>query len=118
MYTFKINPNTKPRQTRRDKWKQRHCVIQYRAFADDLRYQAKKLSFIVPAELNVVFYAKMPDSWSEKKKAEMSGRPHQQKPDIDNLVKAFLDALCEDDSYVYKVTAEKYWAEQGKIVVI
>jgi len=89
----------------------------YRAFADDLRYQAKKLGFIVPAELKVYFYAKMPDSWSKKKKEGMCGKPHQSKPDIDNLVKAFLDALCEDDSYVWKITATKYWAEKGEIVV-
>ena len=60
----------------------------------------------------------MPASWSEKKKKEMDGKPHQQKPDIDNLEKAFLDALCKDDSYVYAHAGEKYWGREGAITVM
>lgn len=47
----------------------------------------------------------------------MDGTPHQQRPDIDNYAKAFLDALCEDDSYVYDLRAEKYWGRQASITV-
>lgn len=59
----------------------------------------------------------MPNSWSEKKKAQFDGKPHQQKPDWDNLAKAFCDALCADDSYIYDVRAQKYWARTGSIEV-
>jgi Holliday junction resolvase RusA-like endonuclease len=54
-----------------------------------------------------------PASWSEKKKlAAIAGEiPHTSKPDADNLVKAWLDAMnrvvFRDDSAVTKVTAEK-----------
>ena len=44
-------------------------------------------------------------------------RPHRQKPDIDNLIKALLDALYADDSHVWKITAEKRWHYEGKIMV-
>lgn len=59
----------------------------------------------------------MPKSWSAKKRIQMEGQPHQQRPDIDNYIKSFLDALCEDDSYVYAVRAEKYWGRQASISV-
>jgi len=37
---------------------------------------------------------------------------------IDNLCKAFLDALLIEDSYVYSLCAEKYWANEGSIMVL
>jgi len=37
MKEYKITPVPKPRQTRSDKWKQRPCVMRYRAFADEVR---------------------------------------------------------------------------------
>lgn len=57
----------------------------------------------------------MPNSWSAKRKAEFNGKPHQQKPDIDNYLKALMDALCATDEYVYDVHCQKYWAYEGKI---
>lgn len=60
----------------------------------------------------------MPASWSARKKNLYDGKPHQVKPDIDNYLKAFMDALCEDDSYVYDVRATKEWACEGSIILI
>lgn len=60
----------------------------------------------------------MPKSWSNKKRNEMLGKPHQQKPDIDNLIKAVLDCLCKDDSYIWNVTALKQWDINGSITII
>ncbi len=57
----------------------------------------------------------MPNSWSEKVKLNMDGKPHQQRPDVDNYLKSFMDALCIDDSYVYDVHAKKFWAREGSI---
>ena len=47
----------------------------------------------------------------------MNGKPHQQKPDKDNLEKALLDALCEDDSYIYDGRVSKYWSDAGYIEI-
>ena len=46
--------------------------------------------------------------------------PHQSKPDIDNLVKAWMDAaqdvgLMSDDSIVYEVQASKHWGPSPQI---
>lgn len=45
----------------------------------------------------------------------MNNQPHQQKPDIDNLIKGILDALCDDDAFVYEVHASKEWTYSGFI---
>ncbi len=47
---------------------------------------------------------------------------HQQKPDVDNLIKAVLDSaqdsgLILDDDHVYSVTASKYWGHEPKITM-
>lgn len=110
-----IEPVPKPRMTQRDRWAKRPAVVRYHAFCDEIRelYQQE-----VTPQLALRFYITMPQSWSKKKRLEMEGKPHQQRPDIDNLIKAFLDALCEDDSYVYAIRGEKYWSEQGSIEVV
>ena len=110
-----IDPVAKPRQTRSDKWKQRPCVLKYRAFADELRYKCKLAGIKIDSELDIEFNIPMPKSWSKKKKAEMLWKPHQQKPDIDNLVKALLDSLLPEDSHIWKISASKIWDETGSI---
>ena len=102
--------------TQRDKWQQRAPVVRYRQFGDELRL--KLPGYKVPAELYIQFELPMPKSWSKKKRASMLAQPHQQKPDIDNLLKAFLDHLCEDDSYVWKVFGTKVWGEHGSITLL
>lgn len=107
-----IKPVAKPRLTQRDKWAQRPAVMRYRAFCDELRLKH-------PGHLSEVllltFYIEMPKSWPKKKQAAMLGSPHQQKPDVDNLSKAVMDALCEDDSYIYALHAEKLWSTESGI---
>lgn len=110
-----IVPVGKPRQTQSDRWKQRPVVVRYRAFCDELRL--KLPGYRVPEGLVITFYLPMPLSWSNKKRVREDGKPHKQRPDIDNLVKSFLDALCEDDSYVWRVEAQKYWSVSGAIEV-
>jgi len=110
-----VDPVAKPRMTRQDKWKQRPVVVRYRAYCDELRLKVGKY---VPGDtVSVVFIVPMPKSWSNKKKALMNGKPHQQTPDIDNFQKAFLDALCESDSHVWDIRAVKLWGTSGKIII-
>jgi Holliday junction resolvase RusA-like endonuclease len=59
----------------------------------------------------------MPKSWSKAKKDEMRGGPHQQTPDKDNLEKAILDSLYENDSHVWDGWVTKLWADEGAIEV-
>lgn len=98
--------------TKSDRWKKRPAVVRYFDFKDALR--SEFTGTLEPA-FKIIFYMPMPKSWSDKKRKEMCGSPHQQKPDIDNLAKAFMDAMCDDDSYVYDVHAKKFWANTGSI---
>lgn len=114
MKVYRITPVPKPRQTRADKWQKRPAVVRYRAFADECRAACIQ----VPEQgAHVVFHLPMPASWSKKKKAEMIGQPHQQKPDVDNLQKALMDAVLADDSGVWDIRTTKRWAETGSIEI-
>lgn len=112
--TLKIDPVPKPRMSRSDVWKKRPIVERYWAFKDELNLLVK--GELEPS-LKLVFHVPMPKSWTKKKKADMDGKPHQQKPDVDNYIKAFLDALCTDDSYIYHVDGWKFWSTEGAIEV-
>lgn len=107
-----IAPVPKPRMTQRDKWKKRPIVERYFQFKDEIHTLVRG---DLDARFTVVFYIAMPASWSVKKKELYNGKPHQNKPDIDNYLKAFMDALCSDDSYVFDAQAQKFWAEEGRI---
>lgn len=68
-------------------------------------------------ELRVTFHIAMPRSWSQKKKDAKAGQPHQQKPDLDNLVKALMDVFGRHggDEHIWKIEATKLWCPSGKI---
>ena len=107
-----VSPVAKPRMTRSDKWKTRPAVMKYRQFKDDLRSEVRGT---LDPRFDVIFRVPMPASWSKKEKIAMDGKPHQQRPDVDNYLKGLMDALCEEDSHVYDVRAQKYWAYEGTI---
>ena len=117
MTILSITPVPKPRMTRADKWKQRPCVMRYRAFADEWRLR-------VPKELDlnycdIQFTIGMPKSWSKKKKGYMDGMAHTQKPDLDNLLKAVFDAHMSDDSGIHTIgRVSKIWGLVGKISIL
>lgn len=110
-----VTPVPAPRMTKRDRWARRPAVIRYFKYRDDIR--AAWGGREVPAELRLVFVMPMPKSWSNKKRLLMDGKPHQQKPDVDNMIKAVLDALCEEDRFIYDVHATKIWGENGTLSV-
>jgi Holliday junction resolvase RusA-like endonuclease len=112
---IQIEPNTKPRMTVSDKWKKRPCVLQYRAFCDELRL--KTGNFQLSSSFKIVFFLSMPKSWSKKKRDLMRGQPHQETPDLDNLLKAVNDALLEQDKVIFQIDASKWWADEGKIII-
>lgn len=104
----------KPRMTQRDKWQKRKVVLRYHAFKDECKLRGVQ---VPDGGSHVTFILPMPKSWSKTKKAQMNGQPHQQKPDIDNLQKALLDAVLKDDSGIHDIRASKVWGEQGKIII-
>ena len=111
-YVFYLKPTPAPRQCRSDLWKPRPSVLRYRAFKDEFNRLAARqgLDLSKHDTLEIVFSISMPKSWSEKEKQAMCGHPHQQKPDLDNLCKAVLDATGLDDSHVHQLRLSKVWA--------
>ncbi len=120
MYRFNIVPVPKPRQTQRDKWLLRDPVARYRAFANDLRIQAREQDFVLPdSHFHCIFYLPMPKSWPKKKREQMLGAPHQSVPDTDNLLKGLIDALRPgNDAGVWDERGTKRWAIDGKIEIL
>ena len=111
---YGITPVPKPRMTRRDRWSKRPVVLRYFAFKDEVRLNKVKIQ---AENTHVIFHVPMPESWSKKKKNEMSGKSHKQRPDIDNYLKALLDAVFDDDSHISDIRATKVWAENGFITI-
>jgi len=111
---YPIAPMAKPRMTRSDKWKKRDCVMRYRTFKDECRLRG----VIVPEAAHVTYIVPMPNSWSKKKRDSMRGKPHQQRPDLDNFDKGLLDAVLEEDSHIWKLYSSKVWGDAGWIIVL
>lgn len=110
-----INPCAKPRMTRSDRWKKRPIVCKYWKFKDKVRELGIEFP---PQGASITFIIEMPKSWSNKKREETDGKPHQQTPDLDNLVKGLADAIYADDAHIWQIKGlEKRWGEKGKIEV-
>jgi len=110
-------PVGKPRQTRSDRWKKRPEVLRYRAWADEVRRvatgdAAQKLEG-VPLEVRVKAYFALPKTWSAAKRRAWTGKPHQSKPDWDNVAKSVCDALFAEDKTIWAGSLSKFW-EDGK----
>jgi len=107
-YTIPIKPMGKPRMTKADRWKQRKCVQKYWDFKAEMQGHCKKIPDD-PHEVSWVAYFPIPKSWPKYKKKAMAGAYHRQKPDRDNVDKAILDAIFDDDSIICKGTIIKRW---------
>jgi Holliday junction resolvase RusA-like endonuclease len=107
-----LTPMAAPRMTQNTHWKH----PKYFKYKSDLRLLMP--GYELGMSLDIKFYLPMPKSWSKKKRAESNGSYHDQKPDIDNLVKGFMDTWGSDDKHVAVLKAEKYWAEEGALEVL
>ena len=123
-----INPIGAPRMTRSDQWRvdpdhpdpakrQRPCVTRYYAWKDAFVKGCAAIGWKLDERVRVEFRIAMPQSWSKKKKAEMLGKLHQQKPDHDNCAKAVGDAFGIDDGFIADGRYTKRWAEAGCIIL-
>lgn len=101
--------------TQSDRWKQRPPVLRYRAFCDEVRLHG---CAVPESGSHITFHIPMPKSWTKKKKAMMLGQPHKQVPDVDNLLKALLDAIYDDDKAVWDVRTTKRWADTPVIEIV
>jgi len=126
---FEVEPMGCVRMTYRDrifldplhkdpKKRQRKAVTRYFKYKRELEAIALKNGFTMPeSDIHVVFIIPMAHSWSEKKKNQMNGSPHQQKPDFDNLAKGLFDAIMKEDKKVWDCRITKYWGRAGGILI-
>ncbi len=74
-----------------------------------------------PVRLRLVAFFEMPRSWSKRKRADMAGQFHTQKPDGDNVLKSFKDGLngiaWHDDCQVADARIVKRWASYAETFV-
>ena len=47
----------------------------------------------------------------------MDGKPHMQRPDLSNMLKALEDAIYQEDSVIYTIHISKRWGISGKILI-
>ena len=71
--------------------------------------------FQLPDSFAVEFVMPMPQSWSNRQKKQMNGKPHKQTPDLSNLLKSLEDALRKEDKEIWDVHASKRWGTEGQI---
>lgn len=103
--------------TRRDVWLNppRPCVAKWRQFKDRVR----ELGITVQDGDALTFWIPMPPSWSKKKREKMLGSPHQQTPDLDNLIGGLFDAaLPTGDAHIHELgrTCKRWW-DAGRITI-
>ena len=119
--TFHIQPvpASRPRVT---KWGT-YFPKKYRGFRDELEALLDSYSLTPNSELlyvKVDFHVQMAKSWSKKKKAEKDGKYCDNNADIDNYIKAVLDAAegryYNNDKQIVMIRARKFWALEGSIV--
>jgi len=114
-----LNPCTAPRQTRADcRPPFRKCISQYHEYRDSVS-SLWPHGLELPTSAAILFTIPIARSKSAKKRAALNGTAHLQAPDIDNLLKAFLDSLYrnQSDAHVWNVLAVKVWGLTGSIAV-
>lgn len=106
-------PFPKPRMTQQDKWKKRPPVVAWYQFKDAFVAFANSAGLEpddIVYELGFKVWLPFPQSYSNPKKDWLSGLPHIFKPDVDNIVKSFMDAIARKDQRVhYLHNPKKFW---------
>lgn len=78
-----------------------------------------KLSGEIEADIRAMY--QIPKSTPKCKLQEMLKEHPQKKPDLDNIIKAVLDALngiaYDDDKQVTKINIEKFYSLEGKVII-
>lgn len=106
--------NPSQRTYRSKKWLAAVGQIEQCVLCDEVRLRKTHLP---ESGAHITFVMPMPPSWSKKKREQFNGKPHQSKPDCDNMLKALMDALFDDDSSVWDCRITKLWGEKGQIII-
>ena len=112
---YEVVPRPYVRMTQKSKHTDK--AKRYHAWKQELQL----LGLEVPnSGARIQFILPMPKSWSAGKRYAMDGKPHEQTPDIDNLLKGLLDAArynVGDHNVWYIDRLSKVWGETGAIEI-
>ena len=136
LFFYPITCVAKPRMTRADaitlsklrarrrlneKERKRASILSaWLAFVDEVKLRRVD---VPESNSRVVFLMPMPMSWNRSKQDHMRGQPHRgkkdkaRKNDVDNLIKALLDAVYGEDSGVWDIRPTKIWSDHGGLFV-
>ena len=114
-----VEPVVKPRLTRRSSFAGSKKAKRYNAYRDKVRELWPPDIDLPPCGSHVIFLMPMPESWDDDRKKEMNGQPYNRKKynDVDNLLKGFFDAISKEDSFVWDISASKFYAYEGRVIV-
>lgn len=115
MIILNVVPVGAVRMTQKMKFSNIPKVARYYAFRDMLRLQANLKRLKLTNSFKIIFYLPIPQSY--KKRELYEEKPHDKKPDIDNLEKGFLDTLYPKDQKVYHIDSYKYYSMNPRIEV-
>lgn len=114
---FELEPVAKPRMTQRDRWAKRPATTKYWKFVNTVKKLSSENGYKLQVPLSITFVVGMPMSWPKKKREQMNGKPHTQRPDLDNYIKAWKDCHGEDSHIWQYGMMQKIWGESGRIVI-
>jgi|TARA_Y100000310_G_scaffold29525_1_gene28043 Holliday junction resolvase RusA-like endonuclease len=72
-----------------------------------------------PVAVTLAFYKSIRPSYTKKNKLLMQGDKYQhtKTPDVDNMVKFYLDCLPFNDKVIYRIEAEKYYSPRPRVEI-
>jgi Holliday junction resolvase RusA-like endonuclease len=99
------------------------CAKQKKDLLPTLKQQIKGLELLdCPLYLQAIFYFPFPKSSSRAFRKQNFHQPYFCRPDIDNLLKFYLDLMLgvvyKDDSLIVKVVAQKVYSTEGVTKII
>jgi len=96
--------------------------ISVRSVKDILKQKDFKEVMKSAVGVKIMLHTQMPNSWSDKKKAEWVGKYDVTKPDIDNCIKFYFDVMNKlvyyDDCQICKLYSEKRYAYDPRVEVL
>lgn len=75
-----------------------------------------------PVKLEMYFYTKIPVSWSQKKKDQSHGQMDTRRPDLDNYIKFYADAMnmviFKDDNQIVELESKKIFSKNPRTEIV
>lgn len=114
MPEYPITPVGKPRMTRADNGKSalRFCVTGLSV----MKFVCSVLSCRKAVRMSPSFF-RCQRAGAKRNGLSSTVNHTEAKPDFDNMVKALMDAIYENDAHIWDSRVSKLWGETGRIII-